>query len=182
MKPIKHILPRFFATLAILFALIGARAASVDYFLKIDGIEGESTADGHKGEIEIQSFSWGVTRSPGSSSPVLVDISVAKGIDKSSTKLMEVCARGQHIPKAVLTCRKAGGGADYYKVTLENVLISSYQTGGSSSDVVPTDQISFNFTKIEFEYQPLDAAGGPSGPPVIGSWPGDPGTVPGTGE
>ena len=32
-----------------------------DAFLKIDGIEGESTDKTHPGEIEIQSFSWGVS-------------------------------------------------------------------------------------------------------------------------
>ena len=36
--------------------------AQVDYFLKIDGIVGESTDDKHKGEIELASFSWGETQ------------------------------------------------------------------------------------------------------------------------
>jgi type VI protein secretion system component Hcp len=30
------------------------------YFLKIEGIAGESTDAKHKGEIEVESFSWGV--------------------------------------------------------------------------------------------------------------------------
>jgi len=37
--------------------------AHVDYFLKIDGVDGESTDDKHKGEINIESWSWGVTQS-----------------------------------------------------------------------------------------------------------------------
>ena len=32
---------------------------AVDYFLKIDGIEGESQDAKHKGEIEVESFGWG---------------------------------------------------------------------------------------------------------------------------
>ena len=38
--------------------------AAVDYFLKIDGIDGESTDDKHKGEIQLESYSFGkrVTR------------------------------------------------------------------------------------------------------------------------
>jgi Type VI secretion system effector, Hcp len=39
-----------------------AGGAAVDYFLKIDGVDGESTDDKHKGEIELQSFSLGKTR------------------------------------------------------------------------------------------------------------------------
>jgi len=33
-----------------------------DYFLKLDGIPGESTDAKHKDEIELVSFSWGVTQ------------------------------------------------------------------------------------------------------------------------
>ena len=32
---------------------------AVDYFLKIDGIDGESQDDKHKDWIEVLSFSWG---------------------------------------------------------------------------------------------------------------------------
>ena len=37
--------------------------AQVDYFLKIEGVESESTDAKHKGEIELESFSWGETQS-----------------------------------------------------------------------------------------------------------------------
>ena len=37
--------------------------AAVDYFLKIDGIQGESQDKTHKNEIQIESFSWGATQS-----------------------------------------------------------------------------------------------------------------------
>ena len=39
------------------------------------------------------------------------------------------------------------------KVSFYDLLISSFQTGGSSGSVNPTDQVSFNFGKIEHEYQ-----------------------------
>ena len=34
---------------------------SVDYFLKIDGISGESVDAKHKDEIQLEAFSWGET-------------------------------------------------------------------------------------------------------------------------
>ena len=37
--------------------------AAVDYFLKLDGIQGESKADKHSDEIDVLSFSWGETQS-----------------------------------------------------------------------------------------------------------------------
>jgi len=137
--------------------------AAVDYFLKIDTIDGESTDDKHKGEIDLESWSWGETQSGTSSGQggggagkvSMQDFHFVMKINKASPKLMLACATGQHIPKAVLVCRKAGTEQqEFFKVTMSDLLVSSYQTGGSGhSDIVPTDQISLNFSKIEFEYK-----------------------------
>jgi type VI secretion system secreted protein Hcp len=63
------------------------------------------------------------------------------------------CATGEHIKEATLTCRKAGKEQqEYLKVKFSDLLISNYQTGGSSGDVVPLEQITFNFAKVEFSY------------------------------
>jgi type VI secretion system secreted protein Hcp len=73
---------------------------------------------------------------------------------------MLACASGQHIANAVLTLRKAGKDQqEYTKVKFSEVLISSFQTGGSSGSINPSDQISFNFTKIEHEYKEQKADG-----------------------
>lgn len=147
--------------------------AAVDYFLKIDGIDGESTDGKHKNEIDLESFSWGATQSGthvgggggGAGKVQMQDFHFVMKLNKSSPKLMLACANGQHIKKAVLTCRKAGGKQEEYMVvTMSDLLVSSYQTGGSAhGDVVPTDQISLNFAKIEFDYKPQDAKGGLGG-------------------
>jgi type VI secretion system secreted protein Hcp len=143
--------------------------AAVDYFLKIDGIPGESNDAKHKGEIEVDSFSWGATNAGshasggggGTGKVVFNDLHFTTHVNKSSPLLMLACASGQHIKKAVLTCRKAGGDQqEYYTVTLEDVMISSYQTGGhAGGDAIPTDQVSINFTSIKFEYKPQKADG-----------------------
>ena len=74
----------------------------------------------------------------------------------ASPKLMLACATGQHIPSAVLTARKAGKDQqEYMKVSFYDLLISSFQTGSSGS-VNPTDQVSFNFGKIEHDGQGAD--------------------------
>jgi len=152
--------------------------AQVDYFLKIDGIEGESTDDKHKNEIDVLSWSWGETNAGthsgrgggGAGKVTMQDFHFVMEANKSTPKLMLNCAAGQHIPKAVLVCRKAGGEQqEYLKITFSDMLISSYQTGGSSGDVVPVDQVSLNFSKIEFEYKPQKAEGG-LGSPVKAGW------------
>jgi type VI secretion system secreted protein Hcp len=137
--------------------------AIADYFLKIDGIEGESQDSKHKGEIEVESFSWGETQSGtagygsgmGAGKVSMQDFNFAMKVNKASPKLFLACATGDHIKSAILVCRKAGKEQqEYLKVTFTDVLVSNYQTGGSGgSDVVPMDQIALNFAKVEIEYK-----------------------------
>jgi type VI secretion system secreted protein Hcp len=136
--------------------------AIVDYFLKLDGIQGESQDKAHKNEIEIESFSWGATQSGtashggglGAGKVQMQDFHFVMRVNKSSPKLMLACATGEHIKTAILICRKAGKEQqEYLKVTFTDMLVSNYQTGGSAGDVVPMDQISLNFSKVEIEYK-----------------------------
>ena len=136
---------------------------SVDYFLKIKDIEGESQDAKHKNEIDIESWSWGETQAGSSSygggggagKVSMNDFSFAMRVNKASPKLLLSCANGSHIKEALLTCRKAGKDQqEYLKIKFTDLLISSFQTGGSAGDVVPMDQITFNFAKIEYEYYP----------------------------
>jgi type VI secretion system secreted protein Hcp len=79
---------------------------------------------------------------------------------KASPALMLKCAEGKHIDEAVLVCRKAGGVQEpYLKVTMKHVFVTSYQTGGSSGDIIPMDQVSLNFKTIETEYKPQNPDG-----------------------
>jgi type VI secretion system secreted protein Hcp len=143
--------------------------AVVDYFLKIDGIDGESADSKHKGEIDVESWSWSEHQSGthsaggggGAGKVAMQDFHFVMKVNKASPKLMLACADGEHLKKAVLTCRKAGKEQqEFLKVTLSDLLVSSYQTGGSArGEVVPLDQISLNYSKIEFEYKEQKADG-----------------------
>lgn len=138
--------------------------AAADFFLKIEGVDGESTDAKMKGQIEIDSFSWGETQmgtgghggGGGGGKVSMQDLHFTTKVSKASPKLMLSCATGEHFKKAVLTCRKAGKEQhDYLIITLSDVLVSSYQVGGSGhGNVIPTDQVSINFAKIEWEYKP----------------------------
>ena len=143
--------------------------AQVDYFLKLDGIDGESTDHKHKNEIQLESWSWGEVNAgsshdqsagSGAGKVQMQDLHFTSRTNKASPKLMLACATGQHIKKAVLAARKAGGDQqEYFTITMTDLLVSSYQTGGSHGDIIPTDQCSLNFSKIEIEYKPQDATG-----------------------
>lgn len=152
--------------------------AHVDYFLKLDGIDGESTDQKHKNEIDLESWSWGASQSGssagggggGAGKVHMQDFHFVMKVNKASPKLLLACASGQHIKKATLTCRKAGTTQqEFMKVVMSDLLVSSYQTGGSGhGDVVPTDQISLNFAKIEVEYKEQKADGSLGGAVTAG--------------
>src|SRR5262249_55230581 len=112
--------------------------AAVDFFLKDDGIEGESTDAKHTKQNDVQSGSWGETQTGtfagggggGAGKVSMQDFHFTMTVNKATPKLMLACATGQHIGKAVLTCRKAGGEQqEYMIVTMSDLLVSSYQTG-----------------------------------------------------
>jgi type VI secretion system secreted protein Hcp len=140
--------------------------ATVDYFLKLDGIQGEAQDKTHKNEIQLDSWSWGASNKGSSATGggagmgkvQFEDFSIRKTVDSASPKLMLACAQGQHIKSAVLTCRKAGKEQqEYLKYTFTDVLISKFQTGGT--ELMPADEISLNFTKCEMEYKAQKADG-----------------------
>jgi type VI secretion system secreted protein Hcp len=148
--------------------------ASSDYLLKIKTIDGESKQDGHEKWMELQSWSWGETNAgssglgggAGSGKVSMQDFHFTIEYGISSPKLFLACATGEHIGDAELHIRKAGGKQEVFVTwKFTDIVISSYQTGGhGGASVLPTDQVSFNFTKIEMEYKPqkkdgtLDAA------------------------
>jgi type VI secretion system secreted protein Hcp len=135
-----------------------------DFLLEIDGIKGESKDKAHKDTIEVDSFSWGISNAGshasnsggGAGKASFQDIHFTSSVGKASANLALSCANGKHIKKAVLYVRKQGENQqDYYVVTLEDLLVSSYQSGdaaGGSS--IPTDQFSLNYAKIKYEYKP----------------------------
>ncbi len=59
-----------------------------------------------------------------------------------------------------MTLRKAGEKQkDYYIVTLEDVMVTSFMAGAANGSPTITDQFSLNFSKIKWEYKVQDKAG-----------------------
>ena len=136
---------------------------AIEYFLKLDGIKGESLSAKHKDEIELRSWSWGasnatsMTGSGLSAGKVSIsDVNITKPVDKASAKLLELCCTGKHITSGVLTCSKSTGDkspSDYLTIKFEEIHIASVQAGGSSGDDVGSESISFAFGKFEYDYK-----------------------------
>ena len=147
---------------------------STDILLKIDGIKGESVIDGHAGEIDVLSWSVGMqqsgtthTATGGGGGKVSVsDITFTKLVDIASADLIKACTSGRHLKEATLVVRKAGGAKpiNYFTLKMWEVIVSSYNTGGSSDDLDRVQEtLTFNFARFEIEYQQQDEKGGKKG-------------------
>ena len=154
---------------------------AIDIFLKIDGIEGESTDVKHKNEIAILSYAWGEAQQApaggaggaggGAGKVAMQDFHFSMLVNKASPKLFLACAKGEHFKNAVLTVRHPGASpAEFLKWRFTDVLISSYQTAGDvATGALPADHASLNFSKIEVEYSPVKPDG-TLGTPVKAGW------------
>jgi type VI secretion system secreted protein Hcp len=136
---------------------------ALEAFLKIEGIPGESRKQGHADEIDILSFSFGASNpttvgkgtGAGASQVSISSFSIMKGTDLSSAPLFLRCAKGEHIPTAIVTLRKAGGEnpLEYLQYKFSKVYVDSIQWSGSSGgDDTPTESLSLAFEKVEIAY------------------------------
>jgi type VI secretion system secreted protein Hcp len=143
---------------------------AIDTHLKFDGVEGESTHKDHKGEIEVLSWTWGVSNASmsagggsGKGKADAGDIHFVHRYDKASPILAKKCAQGAHFKEVVLTARKAGEGQkDFFKVTMKEVFITSVQPSGSSGGDI-SESVSMSYGSIDFSYKPQDEKGGLGG-------------------
>ncbi len=134
-----------------------------DYFLKVDGIDGESQDSKHKNEIQAISYesqvknpsSVGTGGGGGTGRSVHDDFVITKNVDKASPKLFETCATGKPVGTVKFTGRKAGGDQqEFLIVTMSDVLISSVRPSlMGRGEHLPQEQVSFNYSKIEWEYK-----------------------------
>ena len=147
------------------------------YFLKIEGIAGDSTDAKHKGEIEVESFTFGVAQSAspggggGGGKVSFEDLEIVTPFSRASPRLLEACATGEHLRSAVLTGRRSGGKAqfEYLTLTLSDVLVSAYRSSAATPDAVnPSDGFSLAYAKLQIEHKGQSPTGAVGGTVVAG--------------
>jgi len=130
-------------------------------FLKLTGIEGESTVDAHQGEIEVLTWTMSMAQSGGAQAGGgrgagkvhVQDLALTKLVDRASCNLMLACCSGKRIAEGVLVIRKAGQTPlEYLKITMDDIIVSSVSLAASSQEDRPTESISLSFAKFRVEY------------------------------
>jgi len=164
-----------------------------DIFLKLDGIDGESTIKGHENETVILSYEAGIDHpapplggggGAAAGKPAFSGVRFRKPIDKGSIPILLACASGSHIRDARFTFRQTATALDFYTIRLDDVLVTHIvQRAGAgaqyplSFDTLTTgadgtgflDEVTLSYAKIQWEYQPVGPSGGPAAV-VKGGW------------
>jgi type VI secretion system secreted protein Hcp len=146
---------------------------AIDMFLKLAGIPGESKDSKHKDEIDIFSYSWGVSQldaqggggaaggGAGAGKASFQDFNFLVPVSKASPKLFLACASGQHVPDATLTIRRSGEfQVEFLVYKLNDIQVTSFQESASSGEDRPVDSFSINYGKIEISYKEQNEKGG----------------------
>ena len=132
-------------------------------FARIGTIKGESRDARHKDEIEVLSWTWGVSQSgtthPGSGAGAgkvaFQDFAFTHHVDKASPLLMKACATGSHLADATITVRKAGGGhLEHLVITMGDVLVTSVSTSVSAEGDATLESVVLAFATVDLEYRP----------------------------
>jgi type VI secretion system secreted protein Hcp len=148
--------------------------AAADYFLKLDGIKGESVDDKHKDWIQLDSFSWGVTNTAhisagggGAGRATFSDFEFTAPTTTASPQLFLACASGKHIKSGMLSVRKAGEVPfEFLKLTFTNLLVSFYKERGpaAAENLPPQDSVGLLFQKVVFDVMNQSPTGGVTAP------------------
>ena len=166
--------------------------AGFDIFLKLDGIEGESTTKGHAKEIELLSYDQSIDATVpttgggggGSGKSTFSGVRCRKLLDTASIPIALACASGRHIASARFAFRRPNPPLDFYVVTLEDVVVTHAgqcaTTGAQSPLAFETlakspagaallEEVTLHFARIRWEYRPIGAKG-QGLPPIVGGW------------
>jgi type VI secretion system secreted protein Hcp len=133
-----------------------------DIFAKIGDIKGESLDTKHKDEVELLSWSWGLSQAAGSGGTgsgsavgkaTFQDLAFTHVLDRSSPSLMKACATGQHLKDATISARKTGKTQyDYLVIKMSDVIVTSVSLGSSGEP--PIESVTLQASKIDVEYRP----------------------------
>ncbi len=148
--------------IAVLFLVTQGVNASVDMFLKIEGVKGESTDSAHSDEIDVLAWSWGT--SSNSRQVCVQDVSITKYVDKASPILLMNQVEGVVYPSATLVVRRAGERPfEFISLEFRNLNVSSLSTGGSGGEDRLTENVTLNFDEVKYTYTPQNADGSRGG-------------------
>jgi type VI secretion system secreted protein Hcp len=140
---------------------------AVDYYLKLDGIEGESAVATFKNQIQLLGWNWGASQNStvavnggsGAGKVNLSEFTVSTYLDKATPKFFKNICAGTHFDTGTLSAVKTGAKdkKPYLKVDMGELFVTSIAVTATSE--IPTVSLSFTYNEITIEYGVQDSAG-----------------------
>ena len=138
---------------------------ATECFLKIEGpdLEGEARTDGHEGEIDVLSWSWGLshagamhqTGGRGAGKASVQDLRATKRVDAATPNLVLACLSGTQFRSATLTCLRVDGDGSrlpYLVIAMRRVNITAVDDGGTSGGEPLAEDLRLNFAEVIVRY------------------------------
>jgi len=124
---------------------------SKKYYLKLDGVRGESQNPRHYQEIELSSLSWGEKFrgvGGGTGKAQMTDLHVVKPSDTTSPILWVACTSGQNFRSGSVTIEdisEFGSMIRFVTITLKEILIATFRSDNGG------DNVTLNFAEFSFQ-------------------------------
>lgn len=170
---------------------LSTTAASLDAFLKLDGIKGESAAKDYKDQIDVLSWSWGLSHSAGSGDAVFAPFTWQQHLDSSFVPMFLAVAGGEKLGFATLSVQRTGGNPQtFFTMDFKEVRLTSLTSDGSQGGAYIAVSAALVYDAIEMSYRPQNKDGS-LGTEITGRWDvkqgkaafaGDPGVMRGLAE
>lgn len=132
-----------------------------DAYLKIEGVNGESEDERHRGWLEVSNVLYAVHQPrAGALSTAgghttgradLFPINFTKLADIASPVLLQTCAAGKTIPKAQFEFMRADGEGKpipYFRIELENILIANITPDSGEGGLI-VERVQLAYAKIK---------------------------------
>ena len=145
--------------------IVGEAKMAIECFLKIEGpdLTGEAQGEGHEDEIEVGSWSWGLSQTAtmhqaggGSAGKASVqDMTLTKYVDAATPRLVLACLSGTQFQRATLTCLRVGGDGSripYLVIVMQRVIVTAVDDGGGSGDEPFTEDLGLSFAEVIVRY------------------------------
>ncbi len=150
---------------------------SVDAYMKIEGIDGESTDAAHEKWIQLLSIEHGVMQLSDSPSaekarPQFDSLVVTKSMDASSPSLTLYCCNATLIPTVHMElCLPTGEKHVFMTLKLTEAFVKSvsFNHSAGSEAVRPVEVVTFNYSKISWDYTSIDDKG-KTGATIARTW------------
>jgi len=152
-----------------------------DAYLQIDGIKGESTDQKHRDWIEVNNVLYAIHQPRAetvstaggltSGRADLYPITFHKLADLASPVLLQTCAAGKTLSKAVFEFMRAdsnGNPIPYFRIELEHLLIASITPDSGEGGII-SERVQLSYAKIKWNYIRQSIRGGAQGN-TSGGW------------